>query len=969
MDVQFNGDEGYPTVPTTAYKYFFNWKLIKLGCETERMKKDIKVIPSPKFQLKDTARVCSQPVYQVCGPNPPTGRTYRYLWSPSSNDTNQCKGAIASGWYNLTVTNEFGCVEKDSTEITVDPSPVFNLGPDTSFCRLRLHTINTGLDSTKNIVTWNNSMAGVRIAVQSPGVYIATAYNTANFCMSKDTMNLSLKDTTSSILTITACDSFYWAAKNKTYTSNNTDTANLINAVGCDSIVRLNLTIKNSTSSTFTTSACDSYYWPAKNKTYTTSNNTDTVKLINAAGCDSIVTLNLTIKNSTSSTFTTSACDSYYWPAKNKTYTTSNNTDTVKLINAAGCDSIVTLNLTIKNSNSSTFTTSACDSYYWTTKNKTYTTSNNTDTVKLINAAGCDSIVTLNLTIKNATSSTFTISACDSYYWTTKNKTYTTSNNTDTVKLINAAGCDSIVTLNLTIKNATSSTFTTSACDSYYWPAKNKTYTISNNTDTVKLINAAGCDSIVTLNLTIKNSNSSTFTTSACDSFYWAAKNKTYTTSNNTDTVKLINAAGCDSIVTLNLTIKNSTSSTFTTSACDSYYWTTKNKTYTTNNNTDTVKLINAAGCDSIVTLNLTIKNATSSTFTTSACDSYYWPAKNKTYTISNNTDTVKLINVAGCDSIVTLNLTIKNATSSTFTTSACDSYYWPAKNKTYTISNNTDTVKLINTAGCDSIVTLNLTIKNSNSSTFTISACGSYYWPAKNKSYTTSNNTDTVKLINAAGCDSIVTLNLTIKNALSSSSTFTISACGSYYWAIKNKTYTISNNSDTVKLINAAGCDSIVTLSLTIYPNPIPTIIKTGNVLSTQYYNSYQWLLNGVNIIGATTQSYTVVVSGNYQVVVTDTNNCSGASSIGAVILSSLNEAGKDYFKIYPNPSEKMLHIETNASGNWQAIITDVKGSQINQIHFNKSTQLDISNYSPGVYYIQLTGKENVLNYKFMKK
>jgi riboflavin synthase len=761
MDVQFNGDEGYPTVPTTAYKYFFNWKLIKLGCETERMKKDIKVIPSPKFQLKDTARVCSQPVYQVCGPNPPTGRTYRYLWSPSSNDTNQCKGAIASGWYNLTVTNEFGCVEKDSTEITVDPSPVFNLGPDTSFCRLRLHTINTGLDSTKNIVTWNNSMAGVRIAVQSPGVYIATAYNTANFCMSKDTMNLSLKDTTSSILTITACDSFYWAAKNKTYTSNNTDTANLINAVGCDSIVRLNLTIKNSTSSTFTTSACDSYYWPAKNKTYTTSNNTDTVKLINAAGCDSIVTLNLTIKNSTSSTFTTSACDSYYWPAKNKTYTTSNNTDTVKLINAAGCDSIVTLNLTIKNSNSSTFTTSACDSYYWTTKNKTYTT----------------------------------------------------------------------------------------------------------------------------------------------------------------------------------------------------------------NNNTDTVKLINAAGCDSIVTLNLTIKNATSSTFTTSACDSYYWPAKNKTYTISNNTDTVKLINVAGCDSIVTLNLTIKNATSSTFTTSACDSYYWPAKNKTYTISNNTDTVKLINTAGCDSIVTLNLTIKNSNSSTFTISACGSYYWPAKNKSYTTSNNTDTVKLINAAGCDSIVTLNLTIKNALSSSSTFTISACGSYYWAIKNKTYTISNNSDTVKLINAAGCDSIVTLSLTIYPNPIPTIIKTGNVLSTQYYNSYQWLLNGVNIIGATTQSYTVVVSGNYQVVVTDTNNCSGASSIGAVILSSLNEAGKDYFKIYPNPSEKMLHIETNASGNWQAIITDVKGSQINQIHFNKSTQLDISNYSPGVYYIQLTGKENVLNYKFMKK
>jgi hypothetical protein len=483
----------------------------------------------------------------------------------------------------------------------------------------------------------------------------------------------------------------------------------------------------------------------------------------------------------------------------------------------------------------------------------------------------------------------------------------------------------------------------------------------------VKLINAAGCDSIVTLNLTIKNATSSTFTTSACDSYYWPAKNKTYTSSNNTDTVKLINAAGCDSIVTLNLTIKNSNLSTFTTSACDSFYWAAKNKTYTTSNNTDTVKLINAAGCDSIVTLNLTIKNATSSTFTTSACDSYYWPAKNKTYTISNNTDTVKLINAAGCDSIVTLNLTIKNSTSSTFTTSACGSFYWAAKNKTYTTSNNTDTVKLINAAGCDSIVTLNLTIKNPTSSTFTISACGSYYWPAKNKSYTTSNNTDTVKLINAAGCDSIVTLNLTIKNALSSSSTFTTSACGSYYWAIKNKTYTISNNSDTVKLINAAGCDSIVALSLTIYPNPIPTIIKTGNVLSTQSYNSYQWLLNGVNIIGATAQSYTVVVSGNYQVVVTDTNNCSGASSIGAVIVSAVNDLKGQQLKIYPNPAKDHITIDYGVFGRMSGYtlkIVNTLGQMVFSTPINQQTSyINLSTWTgKGMYYVQIYDASNTL-------
>jgi hypothetical protein len=250
---------------------------------------------------------------------------------------------------------------------------------------------------------------------------------------------------------------------------------------------------------------------------------------------------------------------------------------------------------------------------------------------------------------------------------------------------------------------------------------------------------------------------------------------------------------------------------------------------------------------------------------------------------------------------------------------------------------------------------------------TFNTVACDSYYWAAKNKTYTTSNNTDTIKFTNIAGGDSIVTLNLTIKNT--TSSTFTTSACGSYYWAAKNKTYTTSNNTDTVKLINAAGCDSIVTLNLTIYQNPNPAIIKTGNVLSTQLYNIYQWLYNGSNISGAVQQSYTAASNGSYQVEVTDANNCKGISASLNVIVSSLNEVDKDCFNIYPNPTEKLLYIETNEPEEWNAVISDSKGAQIKQIQFQKSTQLDINNYAPGVYYIQLTSKEEVLNYKFIKK
>jgi hypothetical protein len=254
-----------------------------------------------------------------------------------------------------------------------------------------------------------------------------------------------------------------------------------------------------------------------------------------------------------------------------------------------------------------------------------------------------------------------------------------------------------------------------------------------------------------------------------------------------------------------------------------------------------------------------------------------------------------------------------------------------------------------------------------STASTYSVNRCDSFYWAAKNKTYISSNNSDTLNLKSILGCDSIVRLNLIIKNT--ASSTFTTSACGSYYWAAKNKTYTTSNNTDTVKLINAAGCDSIVTLNLTIYQNPNPAIIKTGNVLSTQLYNIYQWLYNGSNISGAVQQSYTAASNGSYQVEVTDANNCKGISASLNVIVSSLNEVDKDCFNIYPNPTEKLLYIETNEPEEWNAVISDSKGAQIKQIQFQKSTQLDINNYAPGVYYIQLTSKEEVLNYKFIKK
>lgn len=102
------------------------------------------------------------------------------------------------------------------------------------------------------------------------------------------------------------------------------------------------------TTNTINVSRCETYTVPSTHETYTTSGvYHDTIP--NAAGCDSILTINLTIKHNTTSTISPTACGTYTVPSGHEAYTTSGvYHDTIP--NAAGCDSIITINLTITGS-------------------------------------------------------------------------------------------------------------------------------------------------------------------------------------------------------------------------------------------------------------------------------------------------------------------------------------------------------------------------------------------------------------------------------------------------------------------------------------------------------------------------------------------------------------------------------------------------------------------------------------------
>jgi hypothetical protein len=236
-----------------------------------------------------------------------------------------------------------------------------------------------------------------------------------------------------------------------------------------------------------------------------TSTNSYIVSAVDSIGCTSSDTVQVLVGISSAGIDVQTACNTYSWIDGN-TYTASNNTATWIETNAAGCDSIVTLDLTVSYSNAGTDVQTACDAYTWIDGN-TYTASNNTATWVETNAAGCDSVVTLDLTVSYSNAGTDVQTACNTYSWIDGN-TYTASNNTATWVETNAAGCDSVVTLDLTVSYSNAGTDVQTACDAYTWIDGN-TYTASNAIATHTLPNVAGCDSVVTLNLTINTVNSS----------------------------------------------------------------------------------------------------------------------------------------------------------------------------------------------------------------------------------------------------------------------------------------------------------------------------------------------------------------------------------------------------------------------------------------------------------------------------
>lgn len=246
-------------------------------------------------------------------------------------------------------------------------------------------------------------------------------------------------------------------------------------------------------------------------------------------------------------------------------------------------------------------------------------------------------------------------------------------------------------------------------------------------------------------------------------------------------------------------------------------------------------------------------------------------------------------------------------------------------------------------------------------SDTVTTSSCSGYTTPSGKIISSTGNYSDTIP--NSAGCDSIITIQFT---STAGASSVAATICDSY--TTPNGQVITATGIYYDSLTTAGGCDSLVTFTITktLIDTTISLAADTLNANYTVSGVTYQWLDcdNNYAVITGSTMSSFSSLSGNFAVEITD-GNCVDTTQCMTLASTSILEQNESIeFELFPNPAQNNVFIQTKNGQNEVVKIYTQVGKLViaQQIIGNSVTQIDLSTLSPGIYVISLAGKTKKL-------
>lgn len=266
-------------------------------------------------------------------------------------------------------------------------------------------------------------------------------------------------------------------------------------------------------------------------------------------------------------------------------------------------------------------------------------------------------------------------------------------------------------------------------------------------TYTQTFVTANGCDSVVTLNLSVNSVVTNELFATICEG-------QTYTENGfnvseagvYTQTRTSVN--GCDSVVTLTLNVNPTFNTELSANICQGQVY-NENGFNVSEGGVYTQTLTSVNGCDSIVTLTLTVNPIYNTELTATICEGSVYTENN--FNVSEaGVYTQNLTSVNGCDSIVTLTVSVNpvfdTTINATINTGETYAEFGFNESESGTYVQNLQTVN-----GCDSTITLNLTVNSSLSDVAELTEITFYPNPTSGK-VTFSKEIEKIEVIDNIG-------------------------------------------------------------------------------------------------------------------------------------------------------------------------------------------------------------------------
>ncbi|MFK7925177.1 MAG: T9SS type A sorting domain-containing protein [Bacteroidia bacterium] len=372
--------------------------------------------------------------------------------------------------------------------------------------------------------------------------------------------------------------------------------------------------------------------------------------------------------------------------------------------------------------------------------------------------------------------------------------------------------------------------------------------------------------------------------------------------------------------------------------------------------------------CDSTVTINLTVLPEISSDFNATICTGDSLNINGTIYknSVSGAREVFVGAGVQGCDSIVLINLNVLTAHASTLRTTICAGEQLEINGSIYTETTMgaKEVFTNVGSTGCDSIVTIELTVLPAKENHLEATICDGESITINGTIYDADlrGEREVISNIGPYGCDSTVIIDLTVLPAKTGSLTQTL--CAGEGIMINNTFYDfdVSGAVEVFSGVGPYGCDSSLTINLSIADELNTQITQQGTTLSADIEDaSYQWLdcFSGfLAIPDAINQTFSPAEIGDYAVAIMQ-NGCIDTSACFSVLSVGLENPISQRFdlQIYPNPSTGAIEIQFDGSIDPKGLIQiySIDQKLLEEFDFTRpSRTLDLSQFAAGIYLVR---------------